>query len=66
LEKWVTQPDLKQAQVSLVLISEDILKGDQNSIVPEGKQQEKRTKYPCLPRQKQNIRDFFECLFKIV
>ncbi len=37
LEKWVTQPDLKQAQVSLVLISEDILKGDQNSLVPEGK-----------------------------
>ncbi|MBW2738056.1 MAG: hypothetical protein JRE64_04230 [Deltaproteobacteria bacterium] len=32
--KWITQPDLKQAQVSLVLISEDILKGDQNSLVP--------------------------------
>ena len=30
--KWITQPDLKQAQVSLLLISEDILKGKQNSL----------------------------------
>lgn len=37
LEKWVTQPDLKQAQGSLALIAEDILKGDQNSLVPERK-----------------------------
>lgn len=35
--KWVTQPDLKQAQGSLMLIAEDILKGEQNSLVPEGK-----------------------------
>lgn len=32
--KWVTQPDLKQAHGSLVLISEDVLKGGQNSLVP--------------------------------
>ena len=31
--KWITQPDLKQAQVSLLLISEDILKGKQNSLI---------------------------------
>ncbi|MBA3016819.1 MAG: hypothetical protein FP811_01440 [Desulfobacteraceae bacterium] len=32
--KWVTQPDLKHVQGSLALISEDILKGGQNSLVP--------------------------------
>ncbi len=31
--KWITQPDLKQAQVSLLLISEDILRGKQNSLI---------------------------------
>ena len=32
--KWVTQPELKQTQGFLALISEDILKGGQNSLIP--------------------------------
>jgi predicted nucleotidyltransferase component of viral defense system len=35
--KWVTQPDLKHTQGFLALISEDILKGGQNSLIPKPK-----------------------------
>ena len=35
--KWVTQPELKQTQGFLALISEDILKGGQNSLIPKPK-----------------------------
>jgi hypothetical protein len=35
--KWITPPDLKKAKDSLALISEDILKGEQNSLVPKNK-----------------------------
>ena len=32
--KWISQPDLKQADNSFTLIAEDILKGNQNSLEP--------------------------------
>ncbi len=35
--KWIKQPDLKHAQDSLVLISEEILMGGQNSLVHKRK-----------------------------